>query len=155
MDRIIINHKSKCVRVWCGGKNAKQIYFSATEYGLLNSAFLAAVEYKKSYLLPDVEAVKNHDSKPTRITRWVLSVFAHAGTGESSRATEHTGLSTSTACPNARPKTSISLCMVMRIWTERSCAGSYMRERENSHPVQDGRCFQEKEFQVLHAAQAL
>ena len=50
-DRISINHPGQCVRVWEGGKNAKQTYFSASDYGSLYSAFIAAVAYEAS--LPD------------------------------------------------------------------------------------------------------
>lgn len=48
MDRISFNDNAKCFRVWCGGKNAKQVYFSVKEYGSREKAFVAAVKYENN-----------------------------------------------------------------------------------------------------------
>ena len=46
MERISINHKLKCVRVWEGGKKAEQTYFTEKNYGSMEAAYKAAVEYE-------------------------------------------------------------------------------------------------------------
>ena len=51
MDRITVNRALKCVRVWEGGRNADQAYFTIKEYGSLRAAWQAAVEYESQ--LPD------------------------------------------------------------------------------------------------------
>ena len=48
MDRISFNDNAKCYRVWRGGKNAKQVYFSVSEYGSKEAAFAKAVKYESS-----------------------------------------------------------------------------------------------------------
>ena len=48
MERISINKKLKCVRVWEGGRGAIQTYFSIKDYGSLKKAYRAAVEYEKN-----------------------------------------------------------------------------------------------------------
>lgn len=46
-QRISINYSSKCVRVWHGGRNAEQSYFSSKEFGSLYSAYRAARAFEK------------------------------------------------------------------------------------------------------------
>ena len=62
MNRISFNNDAKCFRVWCGGKNAKQVYFSVKEYGSTELAFAAAIKYENS--LP-IE--KKQGKKKTRL----------------------------------------------------------------------------------------
>ncbi len=48
MDRISINHQLGLVRVWEGGKGAKQTYFSKRKHGAIAAAFQVAVDYEAS-----------------------------------------------------------------------------------------------------------
>ena len=51
MERISINKKLRCVRVWEGGRGGKQTYFTVKKYGSWDKAYRAAVAYEKT--LPD------------------------------------------------------------------------------------------------------
>ncbi len=46
MERISINYDGKYIRVWEGGRGAKQTYFTIIEYRSLTNAYQAAVEYE-------------------------------------------------------------------------------------------------------------
>ena len=43
MERISINHKLKCVRVW---EDGDQVYFTKKKYGSMDAAYQAAFEYE-------------------------------------------------------------------------------------------------------------
>lgn len=58
-DRISINWQSKCVRVWEGRRNGQQTYFSAKDYGSIEQALAAAIEYEKT-LSPDARFGRHH-----------------------------------------------------------------------------------------------
>ncbi len=75
LPRISINHRLNLVRVWEGGKNATQTYFSAKQYGSLENAFEMAIQYE--HQLPEQQRIGHIKplTKPTvRNTSGIVGV---------------------------------------------------------------------------------
>ena len=46
-DRISFNEELWGFRVWTGGREGKQVYFTAVKYGTLRKAYSAAIAFEK------------------------------------------------------------------------------------------------------------
>ena len=64
-QRISFNEMIHGYRVWTGGRNAEQVYFSSKEYGGLKKALQAAVDYEKTLPRQKRKGKRQHRTQAT------------------------------------------------------------------------------------------